>query len=187
WGGLHGAALVVHRFWKGFSLRLPGIIGWLLTFLFVNASWVVFRAETLGEGLGVLKGMVGMNGVAAETAVTKIFHRIDVAQPFLAKINGTLVLPGQMYWFLLFFALVLFLLPNSCRIGGMLTNEKTRAVASVTSGKVGIFRQTTMKTRRFLFSFRPNCYWALLSGILFSMALYRLLRVEPTEFLYFNF
>jgi D-alanyl-lipoteichoic acid acyltransferase DltB (MBOAT superfamily) len=184
WGGLHGAALVVHRFWKGFDLRLPGIIGWLLTFLFVNASWVIFRAETLDEGLQVLKGMVGMNGVAAETAVTKIFHRIEFAQPFLAKINGTLVLPGQMYCFLLFFALVLFLLPNSCRIGGMLKNENKRAVAS---GNVGIFRQTTMKTKNFLFSFRPNCYWALLSGILFSMALYRLLRVEPTEFLYFNF
>ncbi|MCI5164862.1 MAG: MBOAT family protein [Candidatus Electrothrix sp. GM3_4] len=169
WGGLHGAALILHRLWKKIGLKIPAIFGCLLTFLFVNATWVIFRATNLQQGLQVLKGMVGMNGVT---------------QVYLEKTSGTLVLPGQMYWFLLFFSLVLFLLPNSCQIGGMVKKEKKEYI---TSSKVTVLWQAVMKITDFLLSFRPNCYWALLSGILFSMALYRLLRVEPTEFLYFNF
>lgn len=184
WGGLHGAALIIHRFWKKNRLRMPAVFGWLLTFLFVNAAWVIFRATSLQQGLQVLKGMVGMNGVTTEAGVQKLFHQIEFIQPYLAKTSGTLVLPGQMYWFLLFFALVLFLLPNSCQTGGMLKKEKREYISS---GKTGLLRQAAIKATDFLLSFRPNCYRAVLSGILFSMALYRLLRVEPTEFLYFNF
>ncbi|MDU9047595.1 MAG: MBOAT family protein [Candidatus Electrothrix sp. Rat3] len=184
WGGLHGAALILHRLWKKIGLRIPAIFGWLFTFLFVNTTWVIFRATNLQQGFQVLKGMVGANGVTTEASVQKVFQRIEVVQPYLAKLSGTLVLPGQMYWFLLFFSLVLFLLPNSCQIAGMVRKEKKEYIAS---SKIGVLQLAVMKTTDFLLSFRPNCYWALLSGILFSMALYRLLRVEPTEFLYFNF
>lgn len=124
WGGLHGIALVLHRLWKKTGLRIPAVFGRLLTFLFVNAAWVIFRATNLRQGLQVLKGMVGMNGITTEASVQKLFHQIEFIQPYLAKTSGTLVLPGQMYWFLLFFALVLFLLPNSCQTGGMLIKEK---------------------------------------------------------------
>lgn len=44
WGAMHGAALVVHRVWKARGGALPRPLGWLLTFLFVNLAWVVFRA-----------------------------------------------------------------------------------------------------------------------------------------------
>ncbi|MCI5158765.1 MAG: MBOAT family protein, partial [Candidatus Electrothrix sp. AUS1_2] len=184
WGGLHGIALVLHRLWKKAGLRMPAIFGWLLTFLFVNAGWVIFRATTLQQGLEVLKGMVGINGLVVDAGLKKTLHGVDMMQPYLAKFSGSLVLPGEMYWFLLFFALILFLLPNSCRIAGISGRRQQEDIPATPSN---LLWRLVIRSREFLLSFRPNYYWAVLSGILFSMALYRLLRVEATEFLYFNF
>lgn len=57
WGALHGAALVAHRFWKRFGRPMPDALAWLVTFMFVNISWVFFRAKTLDDALRVLQGM----------------------------------------------------------------------------------------------------------------------------------
>ena len=49
WGLVHGAALVVHSLWKKTGRHLPIVIAWLLTFTFVNAAWVLFRAPHDGR------------------------------------------------------------------------------------------------------------------------------------------
>ena len=63
WGALHGAALVVHRVWKDLGLNMPNIIGWLLTFSFINITWVFFRAKTLDDALRVLHGMADIDSI----------------------------------------------------------------------------------------------------------------------------
>jgi hypothetical protein len=57
WGFLHGAALVVHRAWGRLGLRLPKAVAWLVTFVFVNVTWVFFRAKTWDDARRVLRGM----------------------------------------------------------------------------------------------------------------------------------
>ncbi len=63
WGCLHGGALAIHRLWRQFNIRMPRFLAWVLTFNFVNAAWIFFRAKTFEDALKVLKGMMGMNGV----------------------------------------------------------------------------------------------------------------------------
>ncbi len=62
WGGLHGLALAVNHAWQRTGLRLPWGAGWLLTMLFVFATWVVFRAETFGAALDIVTAMAGGHG-----------------------------------------------------------------------------------------------------------------------------
>ena len=57
WGALHGAALVVHRLWQKLGRPLPQAAAWALTFLFVNLTWVFFRARSMDDALRVLAGM----------------------------------------------------------------------------------------------------------------------------------
>ena len=57
WGMLHGGALVIHRFWQQLGLRMPKLLGWLVTFMFVNIAWVFFRANSFQDAIKVLKGM----------------------------------------------------------------------------------------------------------------------------------
>jgi alginate O-acetyltransferase complex protein AlgI len=61
WGALHGTALVVHRTWRGLGLRMPKVVAWLLTFGFVNITWVFFRAKTFDDAFRVIRGMADIN------------------------------------------------------------------------------------------------------------------------------
>jgi D-alanyl-lipoteichoic acid acyltransferase DltB (MBOAT superfamily) len=64
WGGLHGAAMLSHRLWQRMGLQMSPILAWLVTFNFVNFSWVFFRAQTLEDALKVLRGMAGLDAIA---------------------------------------------------------------------------------------------------------------------------
>jgi D-alanyl-lipoteichoic acid acyltransferase DltB (MBOAT superfamily) len=57
WGVLHGIALVIHRVWKELGLKMNYLLGWFLTFNFINISWVFFRAKEFDDAIKVLDGM----------------------------------------------------------------------------------------------------------------------------------
>ena len=71
WGGMHGLGLVVNHIWKKRKLSMPGFLGWLITFNFVNISFVFFRAKSLKGALAMLHGMAGMNGVMLHRSLAK--------------------------------------------------------------------------------------------------------------------
>jgi D-alanyl-lipoteichoic acid acyltransferase DltB (MBOAT superfamily) len=70
WGAMHGAALVIHRFWRSFGRPLPPVLAWITTFVFVNVTWVFFRAKTLDDALRVLRGMIDFRSVFGGTAAS---------------------------------------------------------------------------------------------------------------------
>jgi alginate O-acetyltransferase complex protein AlgI len=63
WGALHGAALVIQRVWNGLGLSMPNLLAWLLTFNFVNITWVFFRAKTLDDAIRIISGMVNIDSI----------------------------------------------------------------------------------------------------------------------------
>ncbi len=62
WGGVHGVALAVNGAWNRAGIRLPVLVGWLVTLLFVVLAWVLFRAPDFGTAVRVYAGMAGVNG-----------------------------------------------------------------------------------------------------------------------------
>jgi len=50
-GLMHGIALAVNQAWKKSKRRLPPGMGWLFTFMLVNAAFVVFRSPTMSGAL----------------------------------------------------------------------------------------------------------------------------------------
>lgn len=58
WGALHGLGQVIERVWGRSRDRLPKLLRWVLTFGFVNAAWVFFRAPNLAEALALLRTAV---------------------------------------------------------------------------------------------------------------------------------
>ena len=63
WGLLHGAAMVAHRLWEKFNISIHKTLAWVLTFNFINLTWVIFRAETWEDAWKILKAMIGMNEI----------------------------------------------------------------------------------------------------------------------------
>ncbi|HEY6434707.1 MAG TPA: MBOAT family protein [Acetobacteraceae bacterium] len=63
WGGLHGAALAFNHLWQGRGVRLPRMAAWLVTLLFVMASWVLFRSDSFTTAGGMFGSMLGLHGL----------------------------------------------------------------------------------------------------------------------------
>lgn len=78
WGVLHGIASVINRLWSKAGLRMPKLVGWFITFQFVNATWVFFRAPSVSEAITVLKTMAGLHGVSLPN---------ELQSTFLQKLN----------------------------------------------------------------------------------------------------
>ena len=91
WGALHGLAQVVERAWGPARDRLPRLVRWGLTFLFVNLAWVFFRAPDLSGALELL-----------HTAVTGGFAKPEpwLLDALFAKETGALemLLPALTPW-----------------------------------------------------------------------------------------
>ena len=58
WGGLHGLGRIAERIWGDRREKLPKLLRWALTFAFVNAAWVFFRAPDLPQALALLRSAV---------------------------------------------------------------------------------------------------------------------------------
>ena len=57
WGALHGVAIVTHRCWQKLNFKLNKIIAWIITFNFVNFTWIFFRAKSFEDAMKVIRGM----------------------------------------------------------------------------------------------------------------------------------
>ena len=64
WGGLHGLALMVHKVLRGEKARDQSLnpLSILVTFHFVCLTWIFFRAETVGQALEVVGGILTLQG-----------------------------------------------------------------------------------------------------------------------------
>jgi alginate O-acetyltransferase complex protein AlgI len=60
WGILHGLFCVLYRWKKSWFDSLHPVMNWLLTFGFVNLAWILFRADSIGDALVLLKAMLRM-------------------------------------------------------------------------------------------------------------------------------
>ncbi|RUS48668.1 MBOAT family protein [Cohnella sp. AR92] len=76
WGAMHGVGQAVQRIWSRRGHPMPKWLAWFITFMFINATWVFFRAEDFHQAMRILKGMVGLNGVGID-------HVRSLATPIL--------------------------------------------------------------------------------------------------------
>jgi alginate O-acetyltransferase complex protein AlgI len=63
WGVLHGTALIIYRLWAQLGIKLWYWLSWVITFNFINITWVFFRAEEWGDATKVLNGMVSIDNI----------------------------------------------------------------------------------------------------------------------------
>lgn len=54
WGLLHGLFMVITRHFKKFFDNMHPALSWIITFLFLNVTWVIFRADTLHDAVILL-------------------------------------------------------------------------------------------------------------------------------------
>ena len=111
WGLLHGITLVLCKICRTQIAKVPKFIRWGVTFVLVNAYWVLFRAESFAEAIVVWKGM-------AKVWTVKLFFTPEYMTrlKLIAFQNNKITLG-----ILVAACLIAFLLPNSMQLA-----EKSR-------------------------------------------------------------
>jgi alginate O-acetyltransferase complex protein AlgI len=112
WGGLHGAMLVGHRLYRRIGPPLPRPLGRVITLVLVCLAWVPFRAEGMAAAWAMMRGVVGLNGLAVPAMIVGAFPALNaIATPVpLLRFLGdarTLSLPEVFACLLLGWAIVL--------------------------------------------------------------------------------
>jgi D-alanyl-lipoteichoic acid acyltransferase DltB (MBOAT superfamily) len=116
WGFLHGIAMSVERLWRGAGLQMPRPLAWFLTFNFINATWVFFRAESIADALGILRAMVDFGSITLPTQLIELMPAlgsIATAAPLAAVADGTLMGLVETALFLAFSLFVALCFKNS--------------------------------------------------------------------------
>jgi D-alanyl-lipoteichoic acid acyltransferase DltB (MBOAT superfamily) len=128
WGALHGAALVINHYWRKKKIKLPMVVGWLITFLFVNVSFVFFRAKGLPEAVKVLKSMVGLGAPLfpeKHSPVTlSAFTHSQIWKELLINLQGR----DSTFWTLLVILSFTFIAKNSIELADTFKPEWKRFV-----------------------------------------------------------
>lgn len=126
WGALHGAAIAVHRFYKKFNISMPNIIAWLITFNFINASWVFFRAKSFDDALNILGGMVGLNGLCVTDKFKQGSRVLDSISIQAAEFMANSEIKAQTgYWILGGLLFVLLTKNSNLLAADFKTNNRT--------------------------------------------------------------
>ena len=117
WGALHGLLNCLTRIFKKQWEGLGHVTRWALTFLSVNALWVVFRADSISQAALFLRTMLYMKSFAVRQELYKCCYmaELEVLESHVPLMN---LLPSRVYgwhmWLFLLGALFAVLnLPNS--------------------------------------------------------------------------
>lgn len=82
WGLLHGAATCINITWGKLGFSMPKLAGIVITFLFINLSWIPFRAESLESAMNMASALFDFGSFRID------WHEngLSLAQSFVASI-----------------------------------------------------------------------------------------------------
>ena len=61
WGILHGIAMVIEKINKEKIEHLHPALRWIVTFMFINVTWILFRANSLSDAVILIKQILDFN------------------------------------------------------------------------------------------------------------------------------
>ena len=73
WGFLHAIALIIHRVWNSFGIKLWGWVGWFITFNFINVAWIFFRAKEWNDAIKIIKSMFSIDNIVLPNFLSSKF------------------------------------------------------------------------------------------------------------------
>ena len=132
WGFLHGLALIIQRMWSKLGIKLWTWVAWLITFNFVNITWVFFRAKEWDDAVKVLGSMFSLNNIVLP-------DKLEINLSFLSShginfgawaedISGN---NWTAIWLIVGFTLVLIFNNSIQRINNFQLNYKTVSLAAI--------------------------------------------------------
>lgn len=108
WGMLHGVASVIHKMWQKLGFKMNIALAWFITFIFIDITWVFFRANSFDSAMKVLHGMF-MGPLILPVSLTNYFKPLEELGVKLG--HWSKLYQGDTYlglWLIAAFIVVLF-------------------------------------------------------------------------------
>ena len=148
-GGMHGFFIVFnHLYRRLFSKGMQAskssknkslinkYLSWLITFLAVNAAFVVFRAHSINDAIEIFKGMLGLNGITLPIFLAPYLGSIAEYGNWM---QASYLFSGLKLFFLLLISFALVLLaPNTASLSQD-QNAESSKLSMLNHPMVGIF------------------------------------------------
>jgi len=127
-GGMHGVLMVINHLWRKRTFWIknkksaPSVLlttlSWSITFLSVNATFVMFRAHGVTNAIQIYKGMLGFNGISIPPAIAAVLsipalHADGIWQGLI--LNSAQSVANQIWILMAAFAVIL-LLPSTATL-----------------------------------------------------------------------
>ena len=167
WGLLHGVGIIAHRVFHNLGFALPKIPAWILTFIFVDIAWVLFRAPDLN------------------VAYTIYIHMFDISSLSLEQLsNFKTALKGiglnyQTVTYVVLALIVVLSFKNS--------NELLAKVSTKDSVKLPSFKQIHNHNLQKLLVKTTGYFACVLVALILFYVTLAVIGSTYTEFIYFNF
>ena len=87
WGGIHGACMVIERLLGKRLEKIPAFLRWCGTFLILNLTWVIFRADTLSDAAAFFGRLFAVS--PAMGGLTDAFKLPEITALFRYGLNRT--------------------------------------------------------------------------------------------------
>lgn len=90
WGIFHGIFCIITRHFKTIYDKMPAVLRWCVTFGFINAAWVLFRATTLSSGLSFIKRILLFDFGAIDNNILDCFQMTEIT-----ALSNQLLIEGE--------------------------------------------------------------------------------------------
>ena len=91
-GLLHGVGLVVNNYWqKKIKIKLPNFLALILTFIFLNFTFVIFRADSFLDAIQILTSMFNVNLLLHDGL-------LSITYPEFEQLSANSDFPEQKQW-----------------------------------------------------------------------------------------
>ena len=77
WGIIHGIANVLNRIFSKTWEKCNKVFQWICTFVFINITWLIFRAESIGQAIDLLKRAFSFQSSTISYELIKCFHMVE--------------------------------------------------------------------------------------------------------------
>ncbi len=114
WGALHGLFMIIARLTKKVYEKIPKFINWILTFAFINVSWVFFRAESFEKAKLVLHKFFAFDFYGIDWVFLENFRRVEFTK-ILSIFKAESVFPYITVWGMFIAAMLIALIPTNAR------------------------------------------------------------------------
>jgi hypothetical protein len=187
WGLIHGIYLTINHGWRLIRPKLvgtwdapkwlSGLSAFLLTFVGVDIAMVLFRSPTLSSAINVLKGLIGLNGIALPAT---LYAQLSPLSGLLkrAGVVSEAWLSGQDFIMMSIWIAGLMFVALLC--------PNTFQILSKYQPALGIKPYTTKKSPiSQIVVWNASLAWAIVTIAIVVIAILHL--AGPSEFLYWQF